>query len=188
MFNCNSLSFSIFCKSCKSNLLSPNLFKRVEGDLIVYSLFKYRNVSEILTTKHTPIGYRVYKFLGRELLRPFIEEFSRNYNRNFSIIGIDEKIKSGYSHIALLTHQLNGIDRVDVIHSKLISKSDVTYASKSLEFRLNNSRKFEYSGDKNIEAVLVDDIITTGTTLKEAYKLLKSCGVDVLFALTIASS
>ncbi len=59
---------------------------------------------------------------------------------------------------------------------------------KKFRFRLNNSRKFEYSGDKNIEAVLVDDIITTGTTLKEAYKLLKSCGVDVLFALTIASS
>jgi len=185
--SCSTLSFKIFCKSCQIKLLTPNLYKREVEDLLVYSLFKYSDISEILTTKHTPIGYRVYKFLGKEILKPFIEEFIKNYNREVYIIGVDEKVKNGYSHIALLTHQLK-MAKVKPLHSKLIAKSNITYSGKSREFREKNSREFIYSGKRDIEAILIDDIITTGTTLKEAKEVLERSGVDILFALTIASA
>ena len=182
--SCSTLSFKIFCRSCQIKLLTPNLYKREVGDLLIYSLFKYREISEILTTKHTPIGYRVYKFLGKEILKPFIEEFIKSYKREVYIIGIDERVKSGYSHIALLTHQLN-LKNIKVLHSKLLSRSSVSYSRKSREFRLKNPRKFIYGGQRDIEAILIDDIITTGTTLKEANEVLKKSGVRVLFGVTL---
>ncbi len=70
--------------------------------------------------------------------------------------------------------------------STLHASSDVKYAGKSLEFRLNNPRNFKYTGPKNIDVVLVDDIVTTGSTLKEAKEVLKNHNVNVLFSLVLA--
>jgi competence protein ComFC len=64
----------------------------------------------------------------------------------------------------------------------------MSYSGQSLEFRLSNPRKFTYTGKKNIDAILVDDIITTGTTLQEAMIVLKKNGVRVQFALTLADA
>ena len=101
------------------------------------------------------------------------------------IVGIDENIKSGYAHVALLTHEMKS-KNVKVEHAKLMAKNRVNYSGRNLQFRLENPRDFVYSGKKNIEAILVDDIVTTGTTLKEAAQVLKQNGVEVLFALTLA--
>jgi len=62
-----------------------------------------------------------------------------------------------------------------------------SYSGKTLQFRLENPRDFVYKGKKEVEVILVDDIVTTGTTLQEAAKVLKQNGVNVLFALTLAS-
>ena len=60
------------------------------------------------------------------------------------------------------------------------------YAGKSLQFRLDNPRDFDYHGKKDVDVILVDDIITTGITLQEAQKVLTQSGVNVLFALVLA--
>jgi len=75
---------------------------------------------------------------------------------------------------------------VKVQHAKLMANNKVNYSGKNLQFRLENPRDFSYIGKKDIEVILVDDIVTTGTTLKEATQLLKQNGVEVLFALTLA--
>jgi len=72
------------------------------------------------------------------------------------------------------------------LYSTLHSQSNVTYAGKSLEFRLKNPRNFKYSGARNIDVVLVDDVVTTGTTINEAKEVLKKYGVNVLFTLVLA--
>jgi len=75
---------------------------------------------------------------------------------------------------------------VKIEHAKLMARNKINYSGKTLQFRLENPRDFEYKGKKNIEAILVDDIVTTGTTLTEAASVLKKNGVDILFALTLA--
>ena len=141
----------------------------------------------MLLTKHTPQGYIIYKALSKMTFKPFIKNFIKNYNQPIYIIGIDEIIKGGYSHIALLTHQMR-YRGIKILHSKLIAQNRVKYAGKTLEFRLSNPREFLYSGKTDIEAILVDDIITTGTTLKEANAVLKQSGVNVIFAVTLADA
>jgi competence protein ComFC len=53
---------------------------------------------------------------------------------------------------------------------------------------LDNPRDFKYTFKKNINAILIDDIVTTGTTLCEAYSILKKNNINVLFALTLADA
>ena len=102
------------------------------------------------------------------------------------IVGVDESVKSGYSHVALLTHQMR-YKGVKVLHNSLIAQNRVNYSGKSLQFRLENPREFIYRGREDIDIILVDDIITTGITLKEAKRVLNISGVNTLFALTLAT-
>jgi len=185
--SCSSISIDIFCRRCRGELLRPNLYRRDLEGFRIYSLFNYSDIADVIKTKHRVIGYRVYRYMGREFLKPFIGDFIKNYGGSIYIIGVDERVKSGYSHIAILTHQMRQRG-VEVLHSKLIAGSDIKYAGKSLKFRLENPREFIYRGRGGIDAILVDDTITTGTTLKEAYRVLSNSGVNILFGLTLAVS
>lgn len=118
-------------------------------------------------------------------MKPFIEEFAESDDRDVYIVGIDEYVKSGYAHVALLTHAMK-TKTSKPQHSALMAQNRVNYSGKSLQFRLENPREFVYKGKSNIDVILVDDIITTGITLQEAQKVLMSYGVNVLFALTLA--
>ena len=183
--SCHKLSLSTFCKTCQTNLLQPSVSKRTCGTLEVYSFFKYQNIEDLLLTKHTPQGFKLYKALAKLSFKPFIEKFMQEDNRTIYIVGIDENIKSGYAHVALLSHEMKA-KNVIVQHAKLMARNKINYSGKTLQFRLENPRDFEYKGKKGVEVILVDDIVTTGTTLKEAASVLKRNGVEVLFALTLA--
>jgi len=183
--SCHKISFSTFCTKCRKNLLQPTITKRVLPTLDVYSFFKYQNIEDLLLTKHTPQGFKLYKALAQLTFRPFIKEFMKKDSRPILVVGIDENVKSGYSHVALLTHELRHKD-VKIQYAKLMAKNKVNYSGKNLQFRLENPRNFLYKGKNVGQVILVDDIITTGTTLQEAKKVLEQNGLEVLFALTLA--
>jgi len=183
--SCHKLSFQTFCKTCQTNLLQPSVSKRVCGTLDVYSFFKYQNIEDLLLTKHTPQGFKLYKALAQLSFKPFMKKFMKEDSRTIYIVGIDENVKSGYAHVALLTHEMK-MKNVRVQHAKLMARNKINYSGQTLQFRLENPRDFEYRGKKGVEVILVDDIVTTGTTLKEAAWVLKQNGVEVLFALTLA--
>jgi len=54
-----------------------------------------------------------------------------------------------------------------------------------LEFRINNPRNFKYYGNKNIDVILIDDVVTTATTINEAKEVLKKYNVNVVFCLVL---
>jgi len=166
-------------------LFIPTISTRKVGTLDVISFFKYSALETLLHTKHKPEGYRIYKALANMTMKPFIEEFVESDNRDVYIVGIDEYVKSGYSHVALLTRAMKTKSAI-TLHSTLMAQNRVNYSGKDLQFRLENPRDFLYKGKSNIDVILVDDIITTGITLQEAQKVLLSHGVNVLFALTLA--
>jgi competence protein ComFC len=159
--------------------------QRTERGLKVYSFFRYQHIQDLLLTKHTPQGFKVYKALAKLSLKPFIENFMKHSDSKVYILGIDEDVKSGYSHVALLTHEMRH-KNVHILHGKLMAKNSVNYSGKSFQYRVENPRKFDYSGVNKIEVILIDDIITTGTTLNEAKEVLEKQAVKVLFALTLA--
>jgi competence protein ComFC len=168
-----------------NQLFSTNIGTRTIGTLDVISFYKYSVLETLLLTKHKPEGYRIYKALAKMTMKPFIEEFIESDDRVVYIVGVDEVVKSGYAHVALLTRAMKTKTSIP-LHSVLMAQNRVNYSGKDLQFRLANPRNFKYTGEKNIDVILVDDIITTGITLQEAQKVLMQNGVNVLFALTLA--
>ncbi len=184
-YSCSRFSVPVICKTCRENLFAPTMGTRKVGTLDVISFYKYSNLEALLHTKHKAEGYRIYKTLAKMTMKPFIEEFTEADDRMVYIIGIDEYVKSGYAHVALLTRAMK-TKHSKPLHGALLARNRVNYAGKSLQFRLENPRDFSYKGRSGIDAILVDDIITTGITLQEAQSVLLSYGVNVLFALTLA--
>lgn len=184
-FSCSKLNFNIICKACVEQLFVPTISSRKVGTLDVISFFKYSSLETLLHSKHKPEGYRIYKALANMTMQPFIEEFVESDERDVYIVGIDEYVKSGYAHVALLTRAMRTKHSIPQ-HSSLMAQNRVNYSGKSLQFRLEHPREFIYNGKSNVDVILVDDIITTGITLQEAQKVLMTHGVNVLFALTLA--
>jgi len=185
--SCHRLSRHVICTACHLRLFVPTTTRRKVGTLEVISLFKYKNIEPFLLTKHTPAGYRLYRYFSRAFFRPFLDDFASHIDTPVTLIAIDERVQSGYSHTAVLSHYAKS-PKIVPAHATLLAQNNVSYAGKSLQYRLNNPRDFRYTGEAGIEAILIDDIITTGVTLQEAQQELQRHGVEVLFALTLADA
>ncbi len=185
-FVCNALSFTSLCRRCRTDIVVPSIDMREVGTLRIYSLFSYSAIEALLLTKHKSEGYRLYRTLGRYYLRPFLHQVQTQLSHSFCAVGVDERVEAGYSHIAQLTRSVVS-DSITTRHGVLRAQNRVRYAGKSLAYRLENPRGFRYTGDKT-DVVLVDDIVTTGTTLHEAMLTVEKSGANVLFAVVLADA
>lgn len=183
---CQNFSFALICIHCQKNYLSQNRSTRIlENDFKVHSFYKYSDIENLLKTKHTVTGAAIYKILAHNSYAQFAKAF--DFPEIIYAIAIDDHVKHGYAHTAILTKALKS-QCIQPVYKALRAANFVTYAGKSLEYRLKNPRGFRYTFKKNIYAVIVDDIVTTGTTIKEAVSTLKSQDVTPLFALTLADA
>lgn len=186
-YSCHCLSLKVLCHDCRTTLFEPSITKRKIGTLEVFSFYKYSAIESLLLSKHKPEGYRIFGEFARMTMQPFIRRYTETATEPVFVIGVDEQIKNGYSHVARMVRQMKTLHSKP-LHISLLSQNRVTYAGKTLQYRLDNPRDFRYRGKGGIDAILVDDIITTGITLQEAHKMLLQHGVNVLFALTLADA
>jgi len=183
---CESLSFMHICSSCQETFLSPSLYKRrLSNNIEVISFYKYNDIKELLHTKHTDIGYYIYSILARNSLQKFAMNFE--YEHNISSIAVDDTVTSGYSHTAILNRSLKS-KCIRPSFNKLRAKNTVSYSGKSKEYRITNPRDFYIKYFKCKQVILVDDIITTGSTLMEAVNTMELNKKQVLFCLTLADA
>lgn len=183
---CGRWSVSHICASCQQSLLTPSLSKRkLFGSIPVYSFYPYSEVEPLIVTKHTDLGYYIYSIMAKQSFRKFAEEWDYEYPA--ASIGIDDRPRGSFSHTALLNHALKSTS-IKPYYGHLRSKNDYKYAGKTLEERIQNPRNFAYVPFNESEVILVDDIITTGTTLSEAVELLSFHGKKVILCLTLADA
>lgn len=183
---CERFSLSHICSACQESLLTPTLHKRkILGNIPVYSFFPYNDIEPLLLTKHTDIGYYIYTILAKRALG----EFSKNwqYEHRVASLGIDDHTASGYSHTAVLNRALKS-QNITPLYGKLRASNHHKYAGKSVEERLMNPRRFVYTPFSEHEVILVDDIVTTGTTLCEAAEVLHTHGKKVILCLTLTDA
>ena len=181
---CESFSLSHICTFCQKTFLAPSIHKRkILNGVEVISFYKYQDIKNLLHTKHTDIGYYIYKILAKNSFTKFAQEF--NFTNPIHSIGIDDTAHSGYSHTAILNNALRS-KNIKPLFNKLRAGNSISYSGKSREFRLLNPREFQVNDIKEIEIILVDDIITTGSTLSQAISSLESNKKEVLFCLTLA--
>ncbi|MEA1983008.1 MAG: phosphoribosyltransferase family protein [Campylobacterota bacterium] len=183
---CENLSLTHICQHCQETFLSPSLYKRqLSNGITVISFYKYSEIKELLHTKYTDLGYHIYKILAQLSFKKFADEFETD--EELVSIGIDDSVKSGYSHTAILNHSMKS-QYIKPLYSKLRATNPISYSGKSLEYRKDNPRNFQLTKFTAKNIILVDDIITTGTTLEQAVKILYESDKHVLLCLTLADA
>lgn len=183
---CERFSLSHICSHCQESLLTPTLHKRkILGSIPVYSFYPYNEIEPLLLTKHTDLGYYIYTILAKRSLGAFAAEWQ--YENRVVSLGIDDHAASGYSHTAVLNRALKS-PNITPLYGKLRAQNHHKYAGKSVEERLMNPRQFHYTPFEGKEVILVDDIVTSGTTLSEAAEVLHAEGKKVILCLTLSDA
>lgn len=183
---CESLSLAHICSTCQDRYLTPSLYKRkIDNTIEVISFYKYKEIKELLHTKHTDVGFYIYSILAKKSFKKFADTFE--FPSLLYSLGIDDHAKSGYSHTAILNKELK-CDSITPLYTKLRAKNRTSYSGKSREFRLLHPRNFTLKEFKGESIILVDDIITTGSTLSQAVQTMQKAKKEVLFCLTLADA
>ena len=178
--------FSHICNTCQDNFLTPTLYKRkILGSIPVYSFFSYSDIEPLLLTKHTDLGHYIYTIMAKRSMQQFAKEWS--YEKKVASISIDDHVKSGYAHTAILNRALKS-SLITPLYGKLRATKHHKYAGQSVQERLANPREFRYVPFGEEEVILVDDIVTTGTTLTEAAETLHAQGKKVILCLTLTDA
>ena len=183
---CESLSFTHICSTCQDTFLTPSIYKRkILNNITVISFYKYSEIKDLLHTKHTDLGYYIYSILAKKSMKKFASTFE--YPKSITSIAIDDYPQNGYSHTAILNKNLKS-KYIKPQFSKLRAQNSISYSDKSREFRLLNPRDFTFKDSTSHDIILVDDIITTGSTLSQAIQTINSHKKEVLFCLTLADA
>lgn len=183
---CEKLSFYMICKSCQMRFFTPVFNKReISKNFFVYSFYEYDVVKDLLNSKYQFYGDRIYNILAKLSFAKFALNF--DFIESVDVVAVDDHTRHDFSHTAILAKHLKSKllnYKIDILKAN----NQIKYAGKTLKFRKENPRDFVYKGVKNRIVILVDDIITTGTTILEAKKVLEKNGCKVLFALTLSDA
>ena len=183
---CESFSFSIICKNCQTKLLQSQFYKReLEKDFFVYSFYQYTEIKELINSKYQFYGDRVLNILASLSFKKFSDNFI--FDNIVYAIPIDDHTRHHFSHTAILAKALQS-KYIKVQYNSLKATHIVKYAGHDKNFRKSNKRDFIYKGKKNIQVILVDDLITTGSTILEAKKKLEASDCEVLFGITLGDA
>ncbi len=179
-------SIKLVCTKCQKTFLAPQLSTRILSDgFKIFSFYFYADIADLLKTKHTHIGASIYAILAKNAFRFFVNEFYTK--ETIYAIPIDDHVCYGYSHTAILAKALKSRNIKPAFNS-LRAKNRITYSGKTLQYRLENPREFEYTFKSGIDAILIDDIVTSTTTINEAKNTLIKAEVNPIFALTLADA
>ena len=183
---CERFSFTHICSTCQETFLKPSIYRRkISDNTEVISFYKYDDIKELLHTKHTDLGYYMYSILAKNSFKKFAKEFK--CEEFLYSIAIDDTPKESYSHTAILNKALKS-KNIEPLFNKLRAKNRISYSGKSREFRLLNPRDFELKELKNQKLILVDDIVTSGSTFTQAINVIKKYNNSVLFCLTLSDA
>jgi len=184
------------CTICSTESSSDKCFdclewakKYTNQDILTknYSLFKYNDFAQAYLTK--------WKYQGDFILIDGIEELIGSYkqeklnflDKTYKIIPIPlskERLEERAFNQATLIGNLLG----DVDESLLIRQNNDKQSKKTKQERINSSNPFKVTRKITENILLVDDIYTTGSTLRHAAKLLKENGAKEVKSFTLIRS
>jgi len=170
------------------------------GVKLSYSVFAFRNDSYVQTVIHE-MKYKGMKnigiFLG-ELLNHELKKLGINLNEKFHIcipIPLHEtkKRERGYNQSEYICKGITSGTEIEIIKKLLIRvKKTETQTKLSFEERKKNMKNAFIFNPRfvnklnGVNAILVDDVITSGSTIREAISVLKRSGIGEIFVLTAA--
>ncbi len=182
---CHKPSFSgLTHNSCK-NTLTP------DGSL---SMFSYKDIDKLIIDGKYNFISRIFEIFGIKLADFLISLGVKNNFENFIVTSLP------LSNSRL---RWRGFNQSHITASSFSSKTNLTYKQLLLRDKHKKSQKdlsreerktnvlnafqaFPGAPIKNQDILLIDDVVTTGFTLREAVKTLKQNGANEVWCLTIA--
>lgn len=145
-----------------------------------YSLYSYNEFLKEVIAKFKYRGdYVLAKIFASELDKK-IKEWNPNYIIPIPL-SVERLYERGFNQAEALVQEA-GLQSTNVltrIHSEKQSK-------KSRTERIHLPQVFQATAQVTGRIILIDDIYTTGSTLRHAAKVLKKLGADEIFSITIA--
>ena len=177
---CSRMTSEKICSDCNWWLNQTN------SDPLVfnYSVYKYNEQMQAMIAKWK---YRGDFILAQAFKQPFIQSFHRKFSdlkEDMIVIPIplsDERLyERGFNQAKILATFLPIEQRelITRIHSEKQSKM-------SRSERIATKNPFKIEGKINKSVILVDDIYTTGSTIRHAASLLKKQGCPKVYAYTL---
>ena len=185
------------CEYCYNKLNNEYIFRKVYNDYFDYIICSSYYVGDIKKKIHN------FKFHEQSYLYKYLIEIcllnNRIYNflKYFDLItyvpmNYNKQLKRGYNQSELLAKELGkrlNIEVVKTLNKPLQFKVQSTLSEKERMDNVKNA--FEFIGGDNIKnknIILVDDIITTGSTIRIFSKLLKNFQAKKICILAIAKT
>ncbi|MCI6988333.1 MAG: ComF family protein [Campylobacter sp.] len=181
---CAKFSFRFICKDCLALLENVKPKVRQARDLRVYYFYGYDEIKELLSSKHQMHGSFVYAILSKIIASKFD---SQSLDMKLNLIPIDDHTKSGYSHTSIIASKFKSSNLIP-LYGTLRASNSIRYTGKTLAYRQSNRRNFTLLKTPQYPVILIDDIITTGTTLLEAKSTLSKHNINVICAIVLADA
>lgn len=154
----------------------------------VYCFYGYDDVSYLLNAKYYTIGSRILACLSDKAAHYFAHTFSDTQAlHSLTLVGIDDFVRSYYSHTGVIMRSFAKHTAMKALYGQLKAGNQVSYAGKSLAYRQANKRGLSYTA-KARDLIIVDDIITTGTSFSEAISVCVDSGARVHFCLCLCNA
>ena len=195
-FYCGKLG-KIICNDCLKKINIPYLFKKLNNEDFDYvfcgSYYKNEIRNMIHSFKFHKKAY-LYKYFIKLCLRDKkIYEFLRKFDCiTYVPMHYKKQIKRGYNQSELLAKELG--KRLDLPVLKCLEKikENKVQSLLSEKERVQNVKGvYKICGSIDIKGkniILVDDILTTGSTAKSCSKILKTCKPKTICVFSIAKT
>lgn len=172
---------SLICQACFPPIVMGT--RIVEG-MSVYSFYAFSDVELLMHYKYTLIGSKIFSLLARKARDHLPSEIV--FPKGVVGVGIDDCVSKGYSHTGVCLHAFRSCGIIP-IYGELRASHQVSYAGKDLKYRETHPKGFQtHLREKDV--VIFDDVITTGTSLKEAKRVLEKERNRVLCAFTLCDA
>ena len=212
---CGEISYEGICSECKKKIIyieDPKCIRcgkplQDEKEELCRDCSKVKNnpieAGRSLWVHKKPVSSAIYDFKyknKRYYGKIFAREMVRKYKNLIYQWDIDEIVpvpvhnkrlkKRGYNQAAIIAEEVGKLMGIPVYEDMIIRIKN-TKPQKKLndEERIKNIKgafviKNEYKPGKNV--LIIDDIYTTGTTIRQIAQIMKASGAEKLFFLTIS--
>ena len=180
-------ALSLICDRCESEVFSsgPSVKPEELGCCKVYYFSSYEGKLRDLILSYKSGRWRLHKILSKIFLKLF------EYYPPYPILtyvpsplsSIEER---GFDHMKLIAKYLSKKSGL-ILRKALIPVKDERQYGKSAKERKKLSGKY-HSDYKSKEVTLIDDVYTTGATIRDAARALRKSGVEKVKVYTLAKA
>lgn len=177
----------LLCNKCKNNNIKnyntsniiPFYFAEKHIEVKFFSL-RVGSVKDLVDGLKFERQKNAYKIIAKILNECFPASSSNDEILTTIPTSFTHKRERGYDHMKLICKEYSRLSKIPFVNllegNRNYSQHSKNYVDRQKLSKDIYNVKNNNSVDKNLKIILIDDILTTGATMKSAYKALKIAG------------